>query len=216
MKRFSLSILALVLLYPVFVIAQGSGSVFDSKHNLSVSGPGEIKSTNESRVCIFCHSSHNASSEGPLWGHQTTSNRSFETYQRSTLDSKPEQPNGVTKLCLSCHDGTVAVGAVSGLRRIEMKGVGSNGAISAARKSNLGHDLTGTHPISIKYDRSTALKDASLRWPPVDPAGEVGVDGEGFVQCTACHDPHDDSKSDRYPFWKKETFDEVCLVCHDM
>jgi DNA-binding MarR family transcriptional regulator len=38
-----------------------------TKHNLSVSGPGPIKSTNEQQVCIFCHTPHNASPIQPLW-----------------------------------------------------------------------------------------------------------------------------------------------------
>jgi hypothetical protein len=194
---------------------RGRGSVFDSKHNLSASGKGEVKSTTETRVCIFCHSSHSASSDGPLWNHQTTAPGKFKTYDRSTLDSRPEQPNGATKLCLSCHDGTIAVGAIRGLSRpIAMQNVDADGTIPANRKSHIGSDLTGTHPVSVRFQQSTALADPHLRWPPIDPAGDVGVDGNGYVQCTSCHDPHDDSKSEMYPFWKKETFDEVCNVCH--
>jgi hypothetical protein len=197
------------------VVAGGSGSVFDSKHNLSTSGKGEIKSYTESRVCIFCHSSHNAAKEGPLWNHKTTTPGKFRTYQRSTLDATPEQPNGATKLCLSCHDGTIAVGAVKGLSQpIALRNVGPAGRIPGGKKSNLGTDLSGTHPVSIKFEQSSALTDKHLRWPPLDPNGTVGADADGFVQCTACHDPHDDSKSEKYPFWKKATFDEVCLVCH--
>ncbi|RME23058.1 MAG: hypothetical protein D6800_10355 [Candidatus Zixiibacteriota bacterium] len=115
---------------------------------------------------------------------------------------------------MSCHDGTIAVGAVRGLQRpIAMQGVAASGEIPVSRKSHIGTDLTGTHPVSVKYDQSTALADKHLRWPPYDPAGEVGLDANGYVQCTSCHDPHD-SKSDKYPFWRKETFDEVCVTCH--
>lgn len=195
--------------------AGGSGSVFDSKHNLSMSGKGEITSSTESRVCIFCHSSHNSSTEGPLWNHITTSPGKFKTYNRSTMASQPEQPNGATKLCLSCHDGTIAVGAVRGLKRpIPMKGVGPNGEIPVSKKSSIGLDLSGTHPVSVKFTQNTALTKKHLRWPPIDTEGEVGVDANGYVQCTTCHDPHDDSKSDRYPFWRKRGFDDVCVVCH--
>ena len=193
----------------------GKGSIVDTKHNLSTSGRGDIKSPTETRVCIFCHSSHNTSKEGPLWNHQTSAQKSFSTYQRPTMSNQPEQPNGATKLCLSCHDGTIAVGAVRGLAQpIAMKNVGARGELPANKKSNFGLDLSGTHPVSVKYKQSSALAVDHLRWPPLDPEKSVGPDAEGYVQCTSCHDPHDNSKSDRYPFWKKATFDEVCLTCH--
>ena len=215
MRYFLLISLALTLTICDTIMAQRSGSIFDTKHNLSTSGRGEITSPTESRVCIFCHSSHNASTDGPLWNHQTTAPGKFRTYSRSTMNSTPEQPNGSTKLCLSCHDGTIAVGAIRGLRRpISMRGVGSHGEIPAGKRSNLSTDLTGTHPVSIKYRQDIALADKHLRWPPYDSEDQVGVDADGYVQCTSCHDPHDDSKSDKYPFWRKTTFDEVCLVCH--
>ena len=67
-------------------LAGGSGSVVNSLHNLSRSGPGEIKATSETRVCIFCHSSHNASTDGPLWNHKTTQPGKFRTYSRATLE----------------------------------------------------------------------------------------------------------------------------------
>ena len=193
----------------------GSGSIVTTKHNLSTSGKGEIKSATESEVCIFCHSSHNTSGEGPLWNHETTSPVRFKTYDRTTMSSRAEQPNGSTKLCLSCHDGTIAVGAIRGLSRpIPMRNVGNEGEIPLSRTSHIGTDLSGTHPVSVKYQEATALADDHLRWPPFDPERKVGADAAGYVQCTSCHDPHDDSKSAKYPFWKKATFDEVCDVCH--
>ena len=42
-----------------------SDSVVNSKHNLSVSGPGTIKAATENQVCIFCHAPHDASPMPP-------------------------------------------------------------------------------------------------------------------------------------------------------
>ena len=79
MRTPSILVAALLLVVPFFALGAGrSSSVFQTKHNLSVSGPGEIRSFSESRVCIFCHSSHNASPEGPLWNHETTSPVQFK------------------------------------------------------------------------------------------------------------------------------------------
>lgn len=195
--------------------AFGSGTVKDTKHNLSVSGSGNIKSPTETRICIFCHSSHNASSEGPLWNHKTSSQKTFQTYQRSTMHSRPEQPNGSTKLCLSCHDGTIAVGAVHNRASvIPMNNVGSYGEIPATRKSNVGTDLSGTHPVSVKFDQQVAMASSHLKWPVSGLNKSAVIDFNGYVQCTSCHDPHDDSKSVKYPFWRASTFSEVCKACH--
>jgi predicted CXXCH cytochrome family protein len=214
MLRTTMKIVALALLVAGSSIADTKTSIRDTSHNLSVTGKGAIRSTSETRVCIFCHSSHNASTEGPLWNHQTTPAQ-FKTYERITMQSSPEAPNGASKLCLSCHDGTVAVGAVRGMERpIAMTGVGSTGEIPEGRRSHLGTDLSGTHPVSVKFDQRSAMLKQSLRWPPVDPQRQVGVDAEGYVQCTSCHDPHG-SRSPKYPFWQKASFSEVCQVCHD-
>ncbi len=189
-------------------------SIVDTEHNLSVTGPGEIKSATETRVCVFCHSSHDASSDGPLWNHRSTTPGKFRTYERSTMAGRPEQPNGATKLCLSCHDGTVAVGAVRGhTGDIAMLNVGPGGEIPSGRPGHIGTDLTGTHPVSIRFTQSLALADPHLRWPPASVEGNPATDADGYVQCTSCHDAHG-SRSDRYPFWRKETFGQVCKECH--
>jgi predicted CXXCH cytochrome family protein len=211
-KLVTLSILVLAI--PLLGGAARKTSIVETKHNLSVTGTGTIKAVTETRICIFCHSSHNASPDGPLWNRETTSTGKFRTYDRGTMKSSTRQPNGASKLCLSCHDGTIALGSVhSSPTRIMMEGVDGAGAIPEGRKSNFGMDLTGTHPISIPYEQDLAQKKSSLRWPPLDIDKDVSTDADGFVQCTSCHDPHG-SRSETIPFWKKETFGQVCNVCH--
>jgi len=36
---------------------------------MSTSGPGTIKATTETEICIFCHIPHNAQPGRPLWNH---------------------------------------------------------------------------------------------------------------------------------------------------
>jgi len=213
-KRTKVTLAVVAIVLPLLMGAGKKSSIVGSPHNLSVSGPGQIKSVNETRICIFCHSSHNASSDGPLWNHETTGTRGFKTYQRASLKALPQQPNGATKLCLSCHDGTIAVGNVHSVPGgIKMQGVGAGGEIPASRRAHIGTDLTGTHPVSIRFEQQQALDKSSLKWPPLDPEGEVGLDADGYVQCTSCHDPHG-SRSEALPFWNKDSFGKVCQVCH--
>src|SRR5512142_1240427 len=77
------------------------GGILTTKHNLSVSGPGDLKATREDRVCVFCHTPHHASPVTPLWSRPTSSTV-YDLYQSSTLIAKPGQPSGGSRLCLSC------------------------------------------------------------------------------------------------------------------
>ena len=85
--------------------------VADTVHNLSVSGPGGVRATSETRVCVFCHAPHNASPSGPLW-NRAAPGSTYLPYSSSTAAAAPGQPTGASLLCLSCHDGTIALGAV--------------------------------------------------------------------------------------------------------
>ena len=229
MKR--LLLLTGILLYILgsFIsVHAGPKSVADpkNKHNLSISGPGPIKALNETQVCIFCHTPHNANPEGPLWNKDTNAKTTYINYWSHTLNtytSPKNAPNinGVSKMCLSCHDGTIAIGAV----RSRPQGIAvtssSQGLLSAEGRLTsvpglIGTDLSGSHPISFVFDQRLAALNPSLIVPS---DRDVRLDRNGEMQCTSCHDPHDDSKANDQNnpdlhFWQKATFDEVCLACH--
>src|SRR5204863_10180904 len=69
----------LLLLAP---LAARPDTILASKHDLSASGPGTIKATAESEVCLFCHTPHRAV-ELPLWNH-TLSSANYTPYSSST------------------------------------------------------------------------------------------------------------------------------------
>jgi len=94
------------------VHAQMEESVILTKHNLSMTGPGTIKSLFEKRVCIFCHTPHRARGDiSALW-NRDDSLVTYIPYESSTMYAAVGQPTGASKLCLSCHDGTIALGAL--------------------------------------------------------------------------------------------------------
>jgi len=103
------------LLFPAGTVGAKTSVVY-SKHNLSKSGPGEIKALTEDRICVFCHAPHNANPLTPLWNKNIAGVNYllYTAYTSSTMRSpaSPTGPTGATRLCLSCHDGTIALGQV--------------------------------------------------------------------------------------------------------
>jgi predicted CXXCH cytochrome family protein len=196
---------ALVCLLPASAPAL---SIVNSKHNLSVTGPGNIRASKETEICIFCHTPHNATSDAPLW-NRFESGVAYVPYSSSTIEARIGQPTGASKLCLSCHDGTVALGLV----RSREKEIPFTGGVvqMPPGPSRLGTDLADDHPISFRYDRSLAQEDGELQ-DPISLNREVRLDRRGELQCTSCHDPHDD----RYgKFLVRDNYaSALCLQCH--
>ena len=186
-------------------------SVINSKHDFSASGPSMIKATTENGVCIFCHAPHRAIPGTPLWNH-TLSGATYIPYSSSTLKAAVGQPTGASKLCLSCHDGTVALGMVnSSSTPIQMQSGGTPLTTMPPGTNNLGTDLSHSHPISFVYDAALAAADGGL----ADPAtlnSRVQLDHSGQLQCTACHNPHDDRYGDFLVM--DNAASALCLVCH--
>lgn len=197
-------------------------SVVSTVHNLSASGPGIIRSLSEAEVCKFCHVPHNAVVPVPLWGHAlSTAQYDVPDLRASGRARAPSpQPDGSSRLCLSCHDGTVALGDVAGERQpIPMSG---GNRLAPGQKGFLGTDLSGSHPVSFVVPESSAFADeaSDMGMRPLSAIRadqEVKLDTHGKLQCTTCHDPHSDRhyQPGRVPrFWVKPTVDEVCLTCH--
>jgi predicted CXXCH cytochrome family protein len=197
----------LVLLLPV--LAWAVQDVVNTRHNLSVSGPGTIKSATVDAVCVFCHTPHAAQPEAPLWNHQLPSGQTYTPYDSSTLDSapKPGQPTGKSILCLACHDGTVALGALANPPTGQTMDLGGT-FLTPADRGYLGTDLADDHPISFLYDNNLAIADGELATP-----GTIDLPLEsGELQCTSCHDPHE---KDVVPFLRKASLNGVlCTTCH--
>lgn len=108
------------------------------------------------------------------------------------------QPGTVSKLCLSCHDGTVGVldygGATGGMTLADAYAPGVGASV-------LGTNLSNDHPIGITYDAALVASDGGL----ADPATKSVTIGSipsrtgtiatmmlvgGKVECPSCHDVH--------------------------
>lgn len=197
--------------------------IANTRHNFSATtmaqlpggGTRDVRASSEAAICVFCHTPHGANSEmQPLWNRQL-SNAAYNVYNSSSMDAAVGQPNGSSKLCLSCHDGTVAIGAVDVLNgsftlqdpaTADIEMIIDGGGITmppgegetTGYTRNLGLDLSNDHPISFRYDSNLVVADGELRDPSLEPHLGNRLPGttpsvpleEDQVQCNSCHDPH--------------------------
>jgi predicted CXXCH cytochrome family protein len=203
----------IIFLLAVMLAVPGSRgeSIINSVHNLSVTSPGTIKAVSETDACIFCHTAHHANGETPLWNHSMSSVSNYVVYSSTRLDSLNltiPQPNGSSRLCLSCHDGTVALGNVSSGAAVTMQ----NGVTTMpSGANNLGTDLSQDHPVSFVYDSALAARDPQVK-DPSTLVDKVRLDKLGRLQCTACHDPHNNQYGNFLVM--DNTGSALCTACH--
>ena len=111
------------------------------------------------RVCVFCHTPHHAQSNdgqtdtAPLWNRDKTIGN-FKSYEWVTpANAFPEGYDftiveggliGPSRLCMSCHDGSIAVDQHG-------PAFAQTGTRFVSPRANLGLDLTQTHPIGFNY-----------------------------------------------------------------
>jgi predicted CXXCH cytochrome family protein len=147
-----------------------------------------------------------------MWSHEvTTQTYTLYSSPTGTLDAAMGQPAGISKLCLSCHDGSVALDALSGMS-------GSTYIDPGYQVGGSG-TLAGEHPVSFTYDDDLAITDGNLHTPSATPSGlgnTIAVDMlfDHKVECTSCHDVHD---SAGMPGMLRKTADGsiLCMTCHD-
>jgi predicted CXXCH cytochrome family protein len=192
---------------PVLVVGQVRVASPANKHNLSTSGPGPVKATTVTEICVFCHTPHNANPAVPLW-NQASSAATYQPYTSTTMAATVGAPTGSSKLCLSCHDGTVAIGNTINNGRFAMQGLNAQGQLTGT--SVLGTDLRNDHPISFVPTLGSDLVNP--------PAGSpVKLDRSGQVQCSSCHDPHRmdiDSTTQKF-LVVSNSASGLCVLCHN-
>lgn len=167
-------------------------------------------------VCLVCHFPHNTVqvANAPLWNHDTTAVADFTPYSSATLTALDvAQPAGISKLCLSCHDGTVALNAFGG-----NTWAGADSFMVGA--ALVGTDLSNDHPVSFTFNTALATADGGLNNPSTQliPGGGAGqtIAAEWLfadeLECGSCHDVHDNTVP---PFLRTSNAGSaLCLTCH--
>lgn len=193
-----------------------AGGIVGTKHDITAipSQVGAAPGTDS--VCVYCHTPHTTNYSPALWNKPAISGN-YQPYASDTIDGFISPGMGsTTKLCLSCHDGSLAVyvmvtpptdgsGFVTGLSG-EPQGWNLDAGGMMLGPSAMDHDFRNEHPVSITYD----TRDRHLINPP--PAQYPLY--SGLVECSTCHSVHDNTNP---PFLRTSNDgSRMCMSCHNV
>lgn len=204
----ALSRTLVVLAVVAFTTTAMGQNITNSPHDLTTgSTDGGQNITGLTEICLPCHTPHHADDNGiegaPLWNHGDTA-VSFQMYV--TLAGSEGTLNGISKLCLSCHDGVTAMDNYGGA-------TGGSDVMSNTDTIVGGGtgDLTSDHPIGLVYPSTGDYNSASGGKVGVLPLYTVGAEVDR-VECASCHNPHDNTNA---PFLRvANTSSNLCTTCH--
>jgi predicted CXXCH cytochrome family protein len=190
------------------------GQIAGTAHDFS----SESWAPTSNRGCGVCHTTHHAENiaSAPLWNHETTVVAGYTLYSSPTFDGAATitNPGANSRLCLSCHDGTVALENFGGVTS------GTNYIDPSARIGGVsGSDLSNEHPISFEYTDALAISDGGLH-PPTTTNSGLGntIDDDllfnGRMECASCHDVHN-SYGVVHLLRISNVNSELCLTCHN-
>jgi hypothetical protein len=219
--------IALLLPVAFFVAATAWGqtvipksAIVDSAHDMRVTFNAPSYS-----LCNFCHVVHKTASvlatypNAPgalLWNHMLSNVSSYGVYSSASFDALGTDiadlgnQQTVSNLCLSCHDGTVAINSFYE----PIRGVTTSPTFMPGDTRI--NDLTRTHPVNFTYNAALA-NAAHIRVPvsasSVDAAGDVPLFA-GKMQCATCHDPHNGTSAIFERPFPEQASGTFCTYCH--
>ena len=203
------------LLIFTFAFLQGGFSqIAGTAHDFST----ESWAPTTNRGCGVCHTTHQSISitSAPLWNHEATVVAGYSLYDSPTFDgsSTITDPGASSRLCLSCHDGTVALENFGGNTS------GTNFIDASSRIGGVaGNDLSTEHPISFDYTDAHAISDGGL-FPPTTTMSGLGnsIDNDMLfnnrMECASCHDVHN-RFGVQHLLKMSNVNSELCLTCHN-
>lgn len=206
--------LAFVLLSAGAALAAITGSPHDMRTHIT----GEAQGYDE--VCVYCHTPHSSKTTAQLWNRTNGTTTSFTAYTSSTLNATVDDTLGAgSLLCMSCHDGTLAVDTLYNAPKYGDSGNNISGGVAldvnkmiqgAAKFDN---DMRNDHPIGFTYPATDndlvalATVQSSTYVRLIGPAGS-----NDQLECATCHDAHSTTNP---PFLRSTNQgSQLCLRCH--
>lgn len=204
-------------------------------------GAGTAADPTLDRICIYCHAPHHtlktadATAAGisyyPLWNHQLSSIASYTPYSNGLngtasditdlshkLNHTAGQPGGVSKLCLSCHDGSVSVNQYGYSPASSRHNGTAAGLLDATSAYGIGiaGNLQNHHPIGFNYASVASVDDEIA--DPTTPLNTILTINDalwaGRMECTTCHDVHNTKNEGEKFLWASDANSKFCLTCH--
>ena len=169
----------------------------------------------------------------PLWNHTLQTDTAYSMYYAgpgAPLGTLPngqqtlniQHPGSVSLLCLSCHDGSVAVNSYGNASQ-PSQSVGTGGAfINAQYVVGAGKYLGNHHPIGFDYvavqsnDSGLNLASHALGSGKIsDHLYSSGTTGKTTVmECGTCHSVHNKGNTGESFLWTSDANSQLCLSCH--
>jgi len=217
MKR--IIVVAVALAFVLLSAGAALAGIKDSKHDMRTH-LNVTANSGYDEVCVYCHTPHSANqSAGQLWNHSNTAVVSYAVYTSSTMNATPSVlPGAGSLVCLSCHDGTVAVDSMVNSPNypggaVTSKNVALDGSkLIVSQGGKIGTDLTNDHPIGFAYPAS-GTQEAGLNDISTLSTISVRLVGGTQVECSSCHDAHN---TVNMPFLRSSNAgSNLCLVCHN-
>lgn len=173
LKKLALVIAFSTLTAGVVYAAGGAGTgVVGSMHDINVAGGGNYQHDKYERVCVFCHTPHNAQPNGanpaPLWNHAPSTVNNLDPYNWSSpangsITFNADPLVGPSRLCMACHDGVTAVDS-HGTAGSQVGGTVMASSYTDVLNNTVKRyidDLTVTHPIGFLYDDAATTRGAT-------------------------------------------------------
>lgn len=239
MTRFG-KILAAAL--PLVAATCAFGEITGSKHDFTAMNWAD------NAICKPCHTPHNAVATditGRLWAHEMSPASTVYQYHGTRITPADgvttgdayngsltvNDLDGATRLCMSCHDGTVALDSFKGRNAptSDGKAIGAD-ADHGRADANLGTNLSDDHPVGYKamYKENSGLTftvDAGTgavtigghaRYKPLATAKAAGLRFANSMDATAVITAN--TQRDQagafitYTRWPSVS----CVSCHDV
>ncbi len=201
------------------------------------------------RICVFCHAPHNtyrlSTATGgagpqapaafdylPLWNHELQLNTAYTMYENgpgapqagphaSQAILNGMTPGSTSLLCLSCHDGSVAVNSYGNSAQLSRSQSTGTAFISTAYQIGKDKYLGNHHPIGFNYDavqsQDTEIRsaDTAMLTPTTFVRDHLYNAGNTNMECGTCHSVHNKGNGGETLLWRSDQNSELCLTCHD-
>lgn len=164
-KAATTPMVSLLLIYLLASLARAGSApgtgIAGSTHDFS----GRTAGNTTTGTCTFCHTPHRATKTRLAWNHTLPARDYTWGPDYTVTDGGTPLPTirqdwlGPTRFCLSCHDGSVAIGDIAwynkqswtGANAIDQTKATSHGAGPGFTIEDFMKDMIGNHPVAAPY-----------------------------------------------------------------